>query len=296
MRKAMLVGLVGSNIANSLSPALHEDAFAAAGIAGHYHLMDVNRLKGRQLEDLLAAVRTAGFAAINVTHPFKEAIIPLLDEVSAHARQIGAVNTVVIDPAGHAVGHNTDCSGFRRAFEETLGRDAAANRDVLLLGAGGAGRAVAFALLDLGVARVLVHDTDRARATTLCADLIVHHGAGRCTLVNSPDAIAGATAGIVNATPVGMLGYPGTPIADNLVQRAHWVADVVYTPLETQFIGRARARGCRVMTGGSMCVHQAADAFRLFTGLPPDIARMQQVFARECARRDAALAVAAAEA
>ena len=157
MRKSMLVGLIGSNISHSLSPALHEDAFAAAGIVGHYHLMDVARLKGRQLPELLAAVRTAGFDAINVTHPFKEAVLPLLDEVSAGARQIGAVNTVVVDHGGRTVGHNTDRSGFRRAFEETLGKAVAQDKHVLVLGAGGAGRAVAFALMDLGVGRILVH-------------------------------------------------------------------------------------------------------------------------------------------
>ena len=292
MRKSMLVGLVGANISNSLSPALHEDAFATAGIAGHYHLMDVNRLKGRSLEDLLTAVRTAGFAAINVTHPFKEAIIPLLDEVSAGARQIGAVNTVVIDPLGRTIGHNTDRSGFCRGFEETLGRAAAGDREVLLLGAGGAGRAVAFALMDLGVSRLLVHDKEQARAATLCADLMVKFGPNRCTLVASPNDGVESAAGIVNATPVGMLGYAGMPIAETLIHPGHWVADIVYTPLETQLIAKARARGCRVMTGGSMCVHQAADAFRLFTGLSPDVARMRRLFDKACAERDAALAAA----
>ncbi|HEX2888038.1 shikimate dehydrogenase [Vineibacter terrae] len=289
MRKAMLVGLVGSNITRSLSPALHEDAFAAAGIVGHYHLMDVSRLKGRQLEDLLSAVRTAGFAAINVTHPFKEAILPLLDEVSAGARQIGAVNTVVIGADGRTVGHNTDRSGFRRAFEETLGAAASQGQQVLLLGAGGAGRAVAFALTDLGVERLLIHDKEQGRATALCADLIMRFGASRCAFAESPALVAKTVAGIVNATPVGMTGYPGSPIAEDLVRSGHWVADIIYTPLETQLIAHARGKGCRTMTGGSMCVHQAADAFRLFTGLSPDISRMRGVFDRACAARDGAV-------
>jgi shikimate dehydrogenase len=292
MRKSMLVGLIGSNISHSLSPALHEDAFAAAGFIGHYHLMDVARLRGRQLPELLAAVRTAGFAAVNVTHPFKEAVVPLLDEVSAGARQIGAVNTVVVDHSGRMIGHNTDRSGFGRAFEETLGQAAARDKHVLLLGAGGAGRAVAFALMDLGVGRLLVHDKESARATALCADLIVRFGAGRAEFVASPGDVVDAVAGVVNATPVGMLGYAGSPMDETLVDPRHWVADVIYTPLETQFVAAARARGCRTMTGGSMCVHQAADAFQLFTGLSPDIARMHQVFTKACARRDAALAEA----
>ncbi|TWT12850.1 shikimate dehydrogenase [Reyranella sp. CPCC 100927] len=293
MRKSMLVGLIGSNITNSLSPVLHEDAFATAGIAGHYHLMDVNRLKGRQLETLLAAARTAGFAAVNITQPFKEAVIPLLDEVSAGAQQVGAVNTVVIDPSSRLIGHNTDRSGFRRAFEETLGRDAAAGKPVLLLGAGGAGRAVAFALMDVGVERLMIYDTEQARAAALCADLIVKSGITHGAFVADPKSAARTAAGIVNATPIGMLGHAGMPIDDALVRSEQWVADVVYTPLETQFVARARAKGCRAMTGGAMCVHQAADAFQLFTGLVPDVRRMRRVFDEACAGRDAALAAMA---
>src|SRR6476661_6919291 len=151
--RRILVGLIGANIQQSLSPALHDDAFAAIGMVGHYHLMDVDTLPGRKLEDLLAAARTAGLAGVNVTFPFKEAVIPLLDAVSPEAAEIGAVNTVVIDPAGRTTGHNTDRSGFRAAFVAAFGADAVRGGTVLQLGAGGAGRAVAFALRDLGVSR-----------------------------------------------------------------------------------------------------------------------------------------------
>ncbi len=286
----LLVGLVGHNILRSLSPALHEDAFAAAGLKGHYHLMDLDVLKGRRLADVLQAVRTAGFAGINVTHPYKEAVLPLLDEVSAEARQIGAVNTVVIDHAGRMLGYNTDRVGFHRAFDETLGAKSVLDKPVLLLGAGGAGRAVAFALMDLGVGRLAVHDKDQARATALCADLIMRFGAERCEV--AMEASVEGAAGIVNATPIGMLGYPGTPLPPDLLRPRQWVADVIYTPLETQLIKAARARGCRVMTGAGMCVHQASEAFRLFTGLRPDVRRMQRTFDAACAQRDAALAAA----
>ena len=156
--KRKLVGLIGSNILGSLSPALHEDAFAAIGVVGHYHLMDVDALPRRTLPDLLAAARTVGFAGVNVTFPFKEAVIPLLDEVSPEAMEIGAVNTVVIDEKTRTTGHNTDRSGFRAAFIEAFGKDAARDKVVLQLGAGGAGRAVAFALRDLGVASLAISD------------------------------------------------------------------------------------------------------------------------------------------
>ena len=290
MQARTLLGLIGSNIMQSLSPALHEDALAACGHVGHYHLMDTSLLKGRRLDEMIAAVRRLGFTGVNVTHPYKEAVLPLLDETSAEAGQIGAVNTVVIDANGRLIGHNTDRSGFRRAFEEALGAGAALDRTVLQLGAGGAGRAVAFALMDLGVARLLIHDKDQVKAAALCADLIVRFGAGRCAFALDTVAAAAEAAGIVNATPVGMLAYPGSPIAEHLIGARHFVADVIYTPLETQLIARARAVGAPVMTGGGMCVHQAADAFRLFTGREPDIGRMHRTFAVALAHRDAALA------
>jgi shikimate dehydrogenase len=282
-----LVGLIGTNIGKSLSPFLHEDAFAAAGVIGHYHLMDVSVLQGRRLEDLLAAARTAGFAGVNVTHPFKEAVIPLLDSVSAEAREIGAVNTVVFDKSGATTGHNTDCSGFRQAFRETLGEDSARDRSVLLLGGGGAGRAVAFALMSLGVATLKIFDRDTARATGLCADLILRFGAGRCELLSDPEAAVAAVAGIVNATPVGMAGYAGVPLPTQLVRPTHFVADVIYTPIDTEFVLAARGKGCRTMNGGGMCVHQAADAFRHFTGWTADVERMRRRFATALAERDA---------
>ena len=288
-----LIGLIGANIMQSLSPALHEDAFAAAGIVGHYHLMDVEVLKGRRLPDLLQAVRTAGFLGTNVTHPFKEAVLPLLDEVSLEAAQIGAVNTVAIGPDGRTTGYNTDRVGFRRTFVETLGQDAVAGEAVVLLGAGGAGRAVAFALMDLGAATLLVHDKDHARATALCADLIVRFGAERCRVAIDPAAALAQVAGVINATPIGMLGYPGTPVAAELIEPSHWVADVIYTPLATTLIEAARQKGCRTMTGAGMCVHQAAETFRLFTGIAPDVARMHTVFDTACAKRAATLAAVA---
>ncbi|MBV1694163.1 MAG: shikimate dehydrogenase [Hyphomicrobiales bacterium] len=286
-RKATLVGLIGANIQGSLSPALHEDAFAAAGIVGHYHLMDLDRLAGRTLERLLAAAISVGFAGLNITFPVKQAILPLLDEVSTEARQIGAVNTVTISANGRAIGHNTDRSGFRRSLEEGLGADTVEGKTVALIGAGGAGRAVAFALMDLGAAHVLVNDIDMERAAATVADVARHYGAARCSF--APDLIAAAAnaAGIVNATPIGMTGFPGMPIPAQALQPRHFVADVIYSPNETWLIAEARAKGCRVLTGGGMCVHQAADAFRLFSGLEPDIQRMHRTFAHALARRDA---------
>jgi shikimate dehydrogenase len=278
MNRRMLVGLIGRNIGGSLAPALHEDAFAAAGTVGHYHLMDVSALGGRTLEQLLAAARTAGFAGLNITFPFKEAVIPLLDHLSPEAAEIGAVNTVVFDGDGHATGYNTDRSGFRAAFREELDEASVRGKPVLLLGAGGAGRAVAFALQDMGAAVIRIHDQDGARARRLNKEL---------TAKSVVSADAADAAGIVNATPVGMKGYPGLPIDPALVQPEQFVADVIYTPLDTELVLAARRQGCRTMNGSGMCVHQAVDAFRHFTGHEADVARMRRTFELASARRDA---------
>jgi shikimate dehydrogenase len=284
MREAILVGLIGSNIQGSLSPALFEDACAAAGLVGHYHLMDLDRLPGRHLPDLLAAARIAGFAGLNITFPCKEAVLPLLDDVSSTAREIGAINTVTIDREGRTTGHNTDRAGFRRSVEETLGRARIAGQTAVLVGAGGAGRAVAFALFDLGLERLLVNDRDVRQAEGL-AEAVGRH---RCAVVDDAAAALVRATGLVNATPVGMSGFPGLPVMPDAITREHWLADVIYTPLETELVLAARARGALAIGGAGMCIHQAAETFRLFTGRPADPARMSRTFAAAAARREEA--------
>jgi shikimate dehydrogenase len=285
-----LIGLIGANIMKSLTPAMQIDAFAAMGVVGHYHLMDVDRLPGRTLPALLDAVRTAGFMGVNVTFPFKQAIISLLDALSPEARQIGAVNTVVIDAGGRTTGHNTDRSGFRLSFEKHLGRAAAEDRSAVLVGAGGAGSAVAFALMDLGLGRLSVHDQDPAKAEALVSQILTHFGAGRARVSTSLlDDIAGAD-GVANATPIGMSGFPGNPVPVEALRPVLWVSDVIYSPMETALIRAATNVGCRTLMGGGMCVYQAVDAFRLFTGHAPDVARMERTFTAALAERDRLLA------
>ena len=291
----ILVGLIGSNIQKSLSPALHEDACNDAGLRGYYHLMDLDKLHGRTLEGLLHAARTVGFAGVNVTYPCKEAVLPLLDDVSPEARQIGAVNTVTVDRSGRTCGHNTDRIGFRRAFEETLGGSSVRGKTVLLVGAGGAGRAVAFALMDLGAGAVFVYDTEAERARRLADTLGAEFGKIRSRVAETIASAMATSAGVVNATPVGMLGMlgvPGIPVPLDVISSDQWVADVIYTPLATGLIEGARAKGCKVMGGAGMCVHQAAESFRLFTGRVPDLPRMQRVFIAAAARRERLLAEA----
>jgi shikimate dehydrogenase len=285
-KREVPLALIGANIMDSLSPALFADAFAAAGIDGFYHLMDVDRLPERRLAALLGAIKIAGFAGANITYPFKQEIIALLDAVDPEAAQIGAVNTVVIESHGRTTGYNFDRRGWRKGFEERLGRNSAKNATVVLVGAGGAGRAVAFALMDLGVAVIVIHDRDTARANALNVDLARHYGVSHCRVTSDLERDIAAADGVVNATQVGMRGFAANPVPISALKALHWAADVIYTPIETAFLKAAAAKGARVLNGGGMCVHQAVEAFQLFTGVKPDVARMHRAFATALAARD----------
>ncbi len=286
-KRRILVGLIGRNIQGSLSPALFADAFEAAGINGYYHLMDVDRLPERRLPRLLEAIKAAGFAGANITYPFKQDILPLVDAIDPEAAQVGAINTVAIAPDGRTTGYNFDRCGWRNSFAESLGAGSARGATVVQVGAGGAGRAVAFALMDLGVAVLVLHDIDAARADALKADIVKHFGASRCRVTASLDRDIAAADGVVNATQTGMTGFPGNPIPLSALKPEHWAADVIYSPVETEFLKAAAGNGARVLDGGGMCVHQAAEAFRLLTGVAPDVARLHRAFATGLAARDA---------
>ncbi len=285
----MLVGLLGANIMGSLSPALFADAFAATGIDGFYHLMDADRLNEKRLDRMLAAVKAAGFAGVNVTFPFKQDVIPLLDALDPEAKEVGAVNTIVIAPDGRTTGFNFDRRGWRNAFAERFGAGRAKGATVVMIGAGGAGRAVSCALMDLGVAAVVISDQDRKRAETLASELATHFGAGRVRVSKELTPDVAAADGVVNATQTGMRGFPGNPVPVGAMNAKQWAADVIYTPIETEFIKAAAAKGCKTMSGDGMCVHQAVEAFRQFTGVTPDLARLHKAFAQGLAAREADL-------
>ncbi|WP_417516940.1 shikimate dehydrogenase [Minwuia sp.] len=276
---SILVGLIGEGIALSRTPAMHEAEAARQGQTLVYKLLDTARMTPRapELADLLEYARHLGYAGLNITYPFKQAVVPLLDELSDIARTLGAVNTVVMK-GGRLAGYNTDYWGFRESFQ--VGMRGELRENVLLIGAGGAGAAVAQALLDVGVQRLMLADTDAARARAL-ADTLNARFPGRQVLDAADVEEAAACAdGIVNATPVGMAKLPGTPIPVRWLKPAHWVVDIIYFPMETEFLRAARAMGCRASNGSGMAVLQAARAFEHFTGLSPDADAMRRTF--EC--------------
>jgi shikimate dehydrogenase len=267
-----LTGLVGEQIAASRSPWLHEREADAQGVRLIYSLYDLAGAGGANaLPKLLEAAKRMGFAGLNVTHPYKQRVMPFLDEVSGEARRIGAVNTIAIR-GGRTIGYNTDYLGFAEGLKRGLGGARFAN--VLQLGAGGAGAATANALLEHGTGLLHIYDVDQSRAKTLIESLASNFGSERVELAPDIATALEAANGIVNATPVGMVGHPGSPLPPDTVRPSQWVADIVYFPLETELLRHARAMGCRTLDGVRMVVFQAAAAFDIFTGLTADRERM----------------------
>jgi shikimate dehydrogenase len=273
------VGLIGKSIQRSKSPALHEAEAAAQGVRCSYELIDLD-MRGvgiAALPDLLVEVETRGFAGVNVTYPCKQAVIPLLNELSDEARAIGAVNTVQFKN-GRRIGYNTDAWGFAESFRRGLG-DAPRER-VGQIGAGGAGAATGYAMLGLGAQSLRIFDVDFDRAESLVRSLVRHFPDRQIRAVDEiADAVESAQ-GIVHATPTGMASHRGSAVPENLLRADLWVADIVYFPLETELLRLARAAGCKTLDGGGMAVFQAARAFEIFTGLTADGERMRRHFMR----------------
>ncbi len=276
-RAELKLGLVGSGIQASRTPAMHEREAAEHRLTCQYQLIDLYAL-GLQpdaLPEILDAAESAGFAGLNITHPCKQLVLPLLTDISADAGAIGAINTVVLRD-GRRFGHNTDWLGFR---EGTLSKlEVASLQRVVQLGAGGAGATTAYALLKMGCSRLTVIDHEAARCAALVERYGREFGSDRIRESNDIAASLADAQGLVHATPTGMKSHPGLPLLASLLRSDLWVAEIVYFPLETELLRQARAAGCRTLDGSGMAVHQAIGAFRLFTGLEANADRMQRHF------------------
>ncbi|HEX7386505.1 MAG TPA: shikimate dehydrogenase [Castellaniella sp.] len=272
---AMLLGLIGEGIGQSLSPTLYEHEAAHHGILCLYQRIDLNalHLNAQALPEMLTAAERFGFDGLNITHPCKQAVIPHLHELSDEARTIGAVNTVVLR-GGRRIGHNTDHYGFSQNIRSGL-KDRPIGR-VVQLGAGGAGSAVADAILRLGATGLTLFDQAADRAEQLVHALQKRFPQASVQVGHDLAQAMHAADGLINATPVGMLTHPGTPLPPELLERRHWFAEIIYFPLETELLRLAREKGCHTVDGIGMVVHQAARAFELYTdGIPADVARMK---------------------
>jgi shikimate dehydrogenase len=262
-----LIGIIGEPVTHSLSPAIHNAAFAALGLDLVYVPLPVS---ADRVAEAVAGLRALGFRGANVTMPHKAAVLPFLDDVSSDARLIEAVNTIVVDDA-RLVGHTTDGEGFVRALRE-VEPNGAAGWPVLLVGAGGAARAVALALAGEHIAALTVADRTPAAAERLIERLRPRLGGVELRVVPL-DGLAPADVGdaslIVNATPLGMRESLKLPsVLVDTLRRGHVVFDLVYGKRPTNLLIEARVHGARTVDGLSMLVWQAAGSFELWMGRP----------------------------
>ena len=277
MAEPLLCGLIGAGIQGSRSPALHQTEARAQGLELVYKLIDLE-VMGVGVDALPRLMDEAvrdGYSGLNITFPCKQAVMPLLHGVSEEARAIGAVNTVVI-AGGKRTGHNTDASGWSWGFKRALPQ--ADLSRVVLLGAGGAGAAVGYAALNLGVRELSVLDAEPSRAAALASRLGAQFTGRKVVQGQDLQAAMESASGLIHCTPTGMAGHPGMPLDAKLLRSSMWVSEIVYVPLETELLKAARDAGCAIVDGGQMNVGQAIRGFKLFTGRDADPARMDRHF------------------
>lgn len=257
----MRLGLIGGNIAASRAPYLYGFAGKQAGIDVTYDLLTPDQLD-KDFNAVFAGCMTGGYRGINITYPYKEVAAAQVRIDDPSVRAIGAVNTVTFGPEGPR-GFNTDYSGFVAAYRATFG-DAPTGR-VCMMGAGGVGKAVAFGLATLGVRELRLFDRDGPRAAALAEQVrAVVPGADIAASDTLEDAAHGAE-GVVNCTPVGMVGHDGTPLSPDLMRGARWAFDAVYTPPDTQFLADAASQGLKTLSGYELFFHQGLDAWKIFS-------------------------------
>ncbi|TGN68733.1 shikimate dehydrogenase [Paracoccus liaowanqingii] len=280
MSDTILLGLIGDNIAASQSPRLHRLAGAQNGRRVRYDSL-IPAIEGLEFDALFARCASGGYRGINVTYPYKEIVADRLRIDDPLVKAIGACNTVLFDEGGPR-GFNTDYSGFVAASRRMRGDRAPGT--VLMIGAGGVGRAVAFGLIALGTTEIRLADRDAGKAEALAEALRQARPGLVVRTGTDAAALAPGAQGLINCTPVGMVGYDGTPLPAALMAGAEWVFDAVYTPVQTQFLQDAAAAGLDIISGYELFVGQGVDAWDLFTGLPLDEARLRDDLA---AGRDA---------
>jgi shikimate dehydrogenase len=274
------VGLIGSGIQESRSPLMHMREAEAQKFSLNYDLFDLDNfdINSINLEDLLDEIENAGYTGVNVTHPCKQTIIKYLDEVETEASDLGAVNTIIFKK-GKRYGHNTDWQGFYASLKISL--PDIQKESVLQLGAGGAGSAVAYALAKTGIKTIYIYDVDTDKTKVLIKRLTNRFKDIAFIIPDNIEFVAQNCEGIINATPIGMKKYPGLPLPSEYLSPNHWLADVIYFPLETELLKVARKLGCNTLDGSGMAIHQACEAFKLFTKKQANVDRMAQTFFNE---------------
>jgi shikimate dehydrogenase len=263
--RARLAGVMGWPVAHSLSPRLHGYWLQHYGIDGAYVPLPV---RPERLGSALRALADLGFAGCNLTVPHKEAALAALDEVAEDARRIGAVNTILVRADGSLYGWNTDIEGFAQSLIAALPEWSIAGKHAVVLGAGGAARAVVAAVQNLGAEEVVILNRTRERAEALARDL---GGAIRPLAWERRSEALSQAALLINTTTLGMLGKPPLSIDLAPLPTDAVVADIVYAPLETPLLAAARRRGHRVVDGLGMLLYQAVPGFEAWFGRRPEV-------------------------
>ncbi|WP_339113905.1 shikimate dehydrogenase [Thioclava sp. GXIMD2076] len=264
-KKIPLAGVIGHPISHSLSPALHGYWLRQYGLAGHYVPMDV---APEDLEPVLRGLHKAGFVGCNITIPHKEAALALADEVTERARLIGSANTLVLGADGRIHADNTDGFGFIANLKQSAPEWEPGAGPAAVLGAGGASRAIIVSLLEAGAPEIRLCNRTRARAEALAEafgpKVKVYDWADSASIF---DGVATA----INTTSLGMAGQPPFDISLDLLPGTALATDIVYVPLVTAFLQKAQARGCKIVDGLGMLLHQGRPGFERWFGQTPEV-------------------------
>ena len=269
------LGLIGDNIAASRAPRLYAIAGGMRGVEITYDLLVPAEL-GVGFDTLFERCAAGEYHGINITYSYKERAAGRIAIESPLVRAIGAVNTIVFAPDGPR-GFNTDHTGFIAAWRARF--EPARPGVVCQVGAGGVGRAVAFGLAELGGTAIRLFDLDRTRAESLAVALREARPAIEVAAVDSLEEATSGANGIVNCSPVGMVGHDGTPVPRGLMMGAEWAFDAVYTPVDTRFLADAAAAGLATLSGYELFFEQGQDGIEIFLGGRVDRARLRQALA-----------------
>ena len=256
------LGLVGEGIAKSQSPDLHERLGASLGVAVRYDLVDSLGIVDFDFPSAIQTLRAEGYRGTNVTFPFKEKAAKLADICGEGVQRVGTANTLLFDEQGLRA-ETTDYTGCISAYRHSFGSQQAG--DVLLIGAGGVGRAVACALGELSAHCIHILERDEQRADPLCRDLNAMGIAAECVSAKQAQRELATWQGVVNCTPIGHINHPGCPIDTTGLGAQHWVFDAVYIPAHTELLMAAHRAKAKTLSGVDLFVFQGVDAFRFFT-------------------------------
>ncbi|WP_299897052.1 shikimate dehydrogenase [uncultured Ruegeria sp.] len=265
------LGLIGDNIARSRSPLLHRLAGIQNGLTVQYDRL-IPQNMGEDFDTVFQQCAGRGYRGLNVTYPYKERAAKKVQIDDPLVRAIGAVNTVLFDADGPK-GQNTDYTGFIAGYRRVRGVEPSGA--ACLIGTGGVGRALAFGLVTLGASEIRLVDKDEAKAQALAAELRTIENAPNIAVFTDAISAASGATGLLNGTPVGMVGYGGTPLPLEAMTGAEWAFDAVYTPVDTQFLQDAAAEGLKIISGYELFFYQGVHAWAHFSGLPLDETRLR---------------------